>query len=277
MNDIINLDDVIHKDHKHDYVKNTSMDVLKTSIHVIFLGVSIHISETEGLYELFNLANPYLHTTSRVYIRMIADMKVFLDKRFSNIYNDFNHEIMKIIVQNQKNLVYLQDVDRTYDLILNDDRCKVLTLFIFDNLVNIDICKPLVEHIDNVCNKLDVFRHLIHCITSFVLIIAKRSVIPEHRAVYKGTIHYYLIMHCGDECSMIVDNKKFKLKSGSSLLTDPGNEISIVNDSDVELIILCLELVKPIEGVYGLLNEVVIQVASTNHIVKHACQASLIK
>ena len=156
---------------------------------------------------------------------------------------------------------------------------KMLPLFKVNNLSENDwkiiplkttglIIHPNLQYFNSLKN---IISHpSIH--NAFFSILEPNSKIPPHIGPYKGYLRYHLGIiipeENGKKPSIKINNIPYFWKEGEGVLFDDMFVHSVVNPTNQKRVVLFIDVIRPIDGIIGKINEMVIWLMEKNPKIK---------
>jgi aspartyl/asparaginyl beta-hydroxylase (cupin superfamily) len=127
---------------------------------------------------------------------------------------------------------------------------------------NIERCKQTYAFVSNIEERINVY----------VFLLEPKKSIKPHASVFKGLFRYVLPTNVceGDNCYIQCDDSKKLFKKKNGILYDARNIHTIVNDTTKYLVMLVIDLVRPLEGFAKGINRLTLSLASKHEMIEHA-------
>ncbi len=109
--------------------------------------------------------------------------------------------------------------------------------------------------------------------TAMFSILAPGKHIPHHRGPYKGVVRYHLgltVPEPAADCRIRVGDEIRHWDEGASLLFDDTYDHEVWNETDGERVVLFLDVVRPLTGIAGHINRVLLWVIAHSPLVADA-------
>lgn len=227
-------------------VTSHTLHPLDVIIRIILTSTFILITRNQGLQALYQVCNAHFRSLNQ------EDIK-FRSKRILNTLTSWMAPRLEELTSICSSLM--------------PSNSLTLHALIACNLVNIDICKPLMSLLDFESPD---------CVSTSVSKVPAHSKFVIPGDPYEGLLKYYLVLKGADQAHIVHSATSHVMSSGSSLINDASLPLPVYNPSDVDLIVLCLEIAKPFEGFDEMVNVIAIQCIASSSEIQQKCSEALI-
>lgn len=232
-------------------------------ITIILTALFMMIVEAYGPIAVYQIVNRYLVTVCK----NEAFISVENTPTVANLHTDFEKikdDAMYLLDDHIERLPPFQEVDPTQELVTQDDGWRVYMLYINGRPVapNIARCMETAK----VVHKVEGYWNV------FISYYGPGKHVPPAPAMTKGLFRYHLCISsiaetldqleaanidteglteedlARQECFMIVGNAKHTFKCNEGILYDPTYPTGFVNHSYTWLVVLTIDLVRPLTG-----------------------------
>ena len=208
------------------------------AIRIVFSATFIMIAEL-GLSKLYGVCN---HHFDQIDIKpQSRHILNSLSHNFTPHFSDVRREALQL----------LGDRDRVYCLLA----C---------NIVNIELGRPLMEMLDKITSNLDV-------VSVVVIRLRKGIQMSVPGVAFHGLLKYYVVLEGDSRAHVTTHSTSHVLTTGSSFILDSSVQMHVTNGSDIDLIILCLEISKPFVGYDEMINVIAMQCISSHKETLQKC------
>ncbi len=193
---------------------------------------------------------------------------------FENNYLDFKKEIVEFInKEGIKNVSLTRDsfsgqneyIGSDVKINQNGDETgwRLMTLKVGD-----EITGKCYQYFPNLSKILEQHSEVVSCVLS---ILEPGVMIPIHVGYYKGIIRYMLPLIVPDDkdnCFLWVNGLKYSWSEGKSVLWDDIYPHKVYNNTKQNRVLLYMDIIRPIDGILGIINSFVLKLIKNSDIVK---------
>jgi aspartyl/asparaginyl beta-hydroxylase (cupin superfamily) len=231
-------------------------------ITIVLEMVLMFVVEMSGPYGLFRVINHYFDEICENHIFIEESMYPQLKTLHSN-FNVIEKECNMLL--NSLNVIPdAQHIDPSLSKVVSNHDLKFYMLMILGHHIqpNIERCKQTYAFVSNIEERINVY----------VLLLEPKKSIKPHASVFKGLFRYVLPTNVceGDNCYIQCDDSKKLFKKKNGILYDARNIHTIVNDTTKYLVMLVIDLVRPLEGFAKGINRLTLSLASKHEMIEHA-------
>ncbi len=195
-------------------------------------------------------------------------------RNFENKYLDFKNEVTTFLnKEGVKNVSLTRDsfsgqneyIGSDVKVNQNGDETgwRLLTLKVGD-----EITGKCYQYFPKLAKVLREHPEVVSCVLS---ILEPGVMIPIHVGYYKGIIRYMLpliVPKDRDNCFLWVNGLKYSWSEGKSVLWDDIYPHKVYNNTTQNRVLLYMDVVRPIGGILGSLNSIVLKLIKNSDVVK---------
>jgi aspartyl/asparaginyl beta-hydroxylase (cupin superfamily) len=201
----------------------------------------------------------------------IANKPVILDTnsvfKNNNILKN-NFEIIKqeaLDIYKNYDIPSMKEIDQVFTNISIENKWKVFVLKWYDDPIQ-NNCKKLCPKTCELINQIPEIR------CAMFSVLQPHSKIPPHRGPFTGCFRYHLGLSIPKDrknCYIRVRNENYCWKEGEDVIFDDTYEHEVFNDTDEIRIVLFADIVRPLSGISGYINNIVTSNASIASFTKN--------
>jgi len=167
-----------------------------------------------------------------------------------NNFQDIKKEALHIY--SNYDIPSMKDVDSLFSSITIEDKWKVFILKWYDDPTQ-NNCKNLCPNTCRLINQIPEIR------CAMFSVLQPHSKIPPHRGPFTGCLRYHLALSVPKDrnnCYIRVHGQKYHWKEGEDIVFDDTYEHEVYNNTDEIRIILFVDVVRPLNGIPGKINDI---------------------